>query len=125
MKVQTRELIGSALDWAVAKTLGYEPYVRYGYVLVQASKKKLFGLIPKDPVRVRFSTDWAQGGPVIETFKLGVFIGADGQWVGTTSSGDYLERRNGPTPLIAGMRCFVSTHYGYEVEVPDELVVSK
>ena len=29
--------------------------------------------------------------------------------------------RNGPTPLIAAMRCYVISKLGEEVEVPDEL----
>ena len=29
---------------------------------------------------------------------------------------------NGPTPLIATMRCFVNKHLGDEVDIPEELL---
>lgn len=56
--VKTSELIGPALDWAVARCEGFidntsEPWER-GY----------------EPFA--FSTDWSQGGPIIEREEIGI-----------------------------------------------------
>ena len=46
-KIKTSELTGAALDWAVAKCEGV---------------KLKYGLTDDE----RYSTDWSQGGPIIE-----------------------------------------------------------
>jgi hypothetical protein len=104
MFIKTSELQGSALDWAVAKAIGeYKP------VAVPA-----------------YSTDWAQGGPIIEREKVCV------AWLSKQDLGmepehycvahiDGIYTRYGPTPLIAAMRCYVASKLGDEVDVPDEL----
>jgi hypothetical protein len=64
------------------------------------------------------STQWADGGQIIERERIEfdffddtqMFHAYDGVYVGV-----------GPTHLIAAMRCLVSSQYGEEVEVPDEL----
>ena len=80
---------------------------------------------------VAYSTDWAQGGPLIEgMFAQGLRLHTnefmprkDGPLLivaslsGDVHAGFYF----GPTPLIAAMRCFVASNLGDEVEVPDEL----
>jgi hypothetical protein len=83
-----------------------------------------------------YSTDWAQGGPIIEREKIGVwwathYVDEDGveygnHWyaeVGCTdenADSRYCGVADGPTPLIAAMRCYVASKLGDEVEVPDE-----
>jgi hypothetical protein len=72
------------------------------------------------------STDWAQGGPIIErehistTFQ-GIIYG-EHWWA---SLGDPTDEETmgytGPTPLIAAMRCYVASKLGETVEVPEEL----
>lgn len=70
MKVKTSELIGAALDWAVAIAQGYEPdrlqdgQVRRGndYCLVGPDTDHLCRYSP--------STKWAQGGPLVEQFYI-------------------------------------------------------
>lgn len=47
--------------------------------------------------------------------------------ISVNDNGNYWRANNsfvayGPTARIAVMRCFVATHLGSEVEVPDELV---
>ena len=91
------ELTGTALDWAVSKCEG----------LVWA----LHGHIP-------FSTDWSQGGPIIEREELsGLKCYGTNEW--ECHNGDIF--CEGPTPLVAAMRCFVASRLGNEVEIPDEL----
>ena len=107
MKIKTSELKDLALDWAVlvAKGLSW----------------KLHGHIP-------FSTDWAQGGPIIEgeQITIGYYAkGRGGLGVCATRAKVFDNMgwclMYGDTPLIAAMRCFVASKLGDEVDVPDEL----
>lgn len=104
MKIKTSELTEAALDLVVAKCAG---------LLDQ------WGVCA--PAGFRPSTDWAQGGPIIER-ELDMLVKQDsGQWLVSVSNPKvawYL----GPTPLIAAMRCYVASKLGEEVEVPEELV---
>ncbi len=111
MKIKTSELIGAALDWAVAKCEGY-----------QSAIEKHEYLVTDFP----YSTDWAQGGPIGEREKIWVkypynevgeieaFHVRSG-WPSSFSA-------SGPTELVAKMRCYVASKLGDEIDVPDELV---
>lgn len=100
MKVKTENLSGAALDWAVGKCeVGKEAIVEID-----------------DPHF--YSTDWAQGGPIIEREQITLWINV-GEWVASAG----FKHFRGPTPLIAAMRCYVDGKLGDfadEVEVPDE-----
>lgn len=112
MKVKTSELTGAALDWAVAKC-------EYPDALDQDIEVWIQPLPCDDPEDFKFqpSTDWAQGGPIIERERIR--LDPRGVWVaGHDSSNDEYP---GDTPLIAAMRCFVASKLGDEVDVPDEL----
>jgi len=98
--MKTSELIGSALDYAVAQCAGIET-TNYSGALV----------IRTDGDWWQPSTDWEQGGPIIEREKITIewtgedwmaYIWHDHEWFG-------------PTPLIAAMRCFVASKLGDEV----------
>ena len=106
MKVKTSELQGAALDWAVAKCEGMVPNTPF----IASNKEYTF----------KPSTDWAQGGPIIERCCINVYYDGGGYWCATTDSGD--PPKFGPTPLIAAMRCYVASKLGDEVDVPDELM---
>lgn len=106
--MKTNELTGAALDWAVMQCRG----------LVWA----LHGRVP-------FSTDWAQGGPIIEReqIQLRLHVEVEGYWsanifvtneqtIGTTVF------EEGPTPLIAAMRCYVASVLGDEVNIPPDII---
>jgi len=98
VKIKTSELTGPALDWAVAKCVG----------------------LPGDGHGDKFSpsTDWSQGGPIIEQERIAVQFGP--LWTAVHSK--RLGRFNyGPTPLIAAMRCLVASRLGDKVDVPEEL----
>lgn len=108
-KVKIAELTGAALDWLVAKCEGVclAPHVWH--------------LLPS------YSTDWAQGGPIIERERIDlqakINAGSDyNEWLATIGIGAKQRRRYGPTPLIAAMRCFVASKLGDEVEIPAELL---
>lgn len=106
--MKTSELKDLALDWAVSAAKGLS--------------WKLHGHIP-------FSTDWAQGGPIIERERI------EWQWLpATDKQHQYGARKpslgglnrtfcmDGPTVLIAAMRCYVASKLGDEIDVPDELL---
>lgn len=109
--MKTSELTGAALDWAVAKcegTLGH---------YVQPNEKR--GTTKWEVVAStrRYSTDWAQGGPIIEREGLTLTHQAD-RWAAQTDADLFAY---GPTPLIAAMRCYVASKLGDDVDVPQEL----
>lgn len=97
--MKTSELSDAALDWAVMQCRG----------LVWA----LHGRVP-------FSTDWAQGGPIIEREYIQLTI--DLGWIATRKEGPAVSEEHGPTPLIAAMRCYVASVLGDEVEIPATLL---
>ena len=125
MKVKTSELTGAALDWAVAKCEGIELESGYGVQETSGYYNRLLvdGRMSKgQSMLVRYipSTDWAQGGPIIEREAIETAIYSD-QWQATMhlDNGSIYER--GPTPLIAAMRCYVASKLGDEVDIPEEL----
>jgi len=115
MKIKTSELIGPALDWAVAESEGnvrlqYDS--REGLII-----SNILGWIPYRP-----SVAWVQGGPIIEREEIAVWPDQDtGNWFASANEGRGVDF-SGPTPLIAAMRCYVASRLGDEVEVPEELL---
>ncbi len=70
----------------------------------------------------RYSTDWAQGGPIIERERISVRC-----WENTPTVHAYVPQSGadwteGPTPLIAAMRCYVISKLGKTAEVLEELL---
>ena len=111
MKIKTADLVGPALNWAVAKVKGLNPNSDPKSGFAEANG---FGCAIK-----HYSTDWAQGGPVIEREGITLRCGLHG-WDAELEEFDAIS--HGPTPLIAASRCFVASRLGDEVDVPDELV---
>ena len=102
--MKTSELTGAALDWAVAKC-EYFP-VRNGF----------------DDNCPEYSTDWAQGGPIIEREGINVWVFDDVTWKAENSFVGVDCVYEGPTPLIAAMRCYVASKLGDEIDIPKELI---
>lgn len=113
--MKTSELTGAALDWAVAKCEGITEDIQHWCLYDDYMTS-----IGTD-IRFSPSTNWAQGGPIIEREEISlrdpcsVNMGDDWEAV----CGGY--HRNGPTPLIAAMRCYVASKLGDEVEIPEGL----
>lgn len=101
--MKTSELTGAALDWAVA--------------MAENWAGADFEVKP-------YSTDWAQGGPIMEREGIGATVVSSGsddeKWLGANFKGTFVEY--GPTCLVACMRTYVASKLGDEVEVPDELI---
>jgi hypothetical protein len=102
MKIKTNELIGAALDWAVAIC---EHNVGWG---------------PEGEDRDYYSTDWAQGGPIIECEKVAIDWSEDNDWCASCEANP-TRIFSATTPLIAAMRCYVASKLGDEIDVPEEL----
>lgn len=158
--MKTSELIGPALDWAVAKCEGFKecmvfgrgsvkdsgfavPNTHGGYkpVLLKCVHDKWYKRCDgypwgRDQVIWQPSTDWSQGGPIIEREEITIAPWyCDGKFSHWEANGHDLEydevgeyfhgsdyAQTGPTPLIAAMRCYVASKLGDEVELPPELL---
>jgi hypothetical protein len=117
--MNTKELEGRALDYAVARCEGV-PLENPDYVWAIGK------------FNCQYSTDWAQGGPIIGREEI-LFVDT----VKTDSRGKgfvaYVMRPRaynpymhiqqfamwGETHLIAAMRCYVASKLGDEVEIPE------
>ena len=103
MKVS--ELSGFALDWAVA-------LCEVGPIDIKDIDDPHF-----------YSTDWAEGGPIIEREGINLDnYGKNPRWSAWTPAPDRESgeaQAYGPTPLIAAMRCYVASKLGEEITVPE------
>ena len=132
-KVAAGALTDAALDWAVAKCEGIldpvhgEPQPRVVFYSDQWNRYMRLNPPPQVYYSDRYepSTDWAQGGPIIERERLCLDTDSTGVWLAWTKQNYKDEPRHmvsGPTPLIAAMRCYVASKLGETVEAPEELV---
>ena len=120
MKVKTSELQGAALDWAVAHCLGHTVAENYGsYIRIHLTDPKQAGYT----LAFCPSTDWAQGGPIIERECIAISCLHITGYTPNTWTARRPQRcsEDGPTPLIAAMRAYVASKLGDEVELPEEL----
>jgi hypothetical protein len=121
--MKTNELTGAALDWAVAKCEGIinGDVLDVGFILEG-------GYSP--------STNWAQGGPIIDREDIAMSSTPDGLWAAYASKGtrlvqhggqavevfNWTYKQQGYSPLIAAMRCYVASKLGDDVDIPKELL---
>jgi len=120
--MKTAELTGAALDWAVAKSMGGHIGVDNGNVCFDTKDGDGFNVFSP-------STNWSQGGLIIERESIGFTQGnevcddwvASYSWVKPRMDMDDSVEGIGPTPLIAAMRCYVASKLGDEIEIPEEL----
>ena len=125
MKIKTQDLTGVALDWAVAKCEGVAVVIsgagRYQKICyVPKGKRSYYHYTP--------STNWKQGGPIIEEKEIGTRRNAPcsrgREWEATpsiTAKGAGGRWGYGPTPLLAAMRCYCCSELGDVIDIPDEL----
>ena len=132
--MKTSELTGAALDWAVAKC---EPDDTVRTYFDEDTGEKLCH-DDWDIPEFSPSTDWLQGGAIIEResiFVLREQSGFKGRrlWAATSGASKAIGLNDdsvklyrdafyfGPAPLIAAMRCYVASKLGDEVELPKEI----
>ncbi len=165
ISVKTSELIGPALDWALAKCEGWNPGVltiqeqaeqheqvtrpmysdtEWTKHLREWDKHVLPTLNPelvnvqanefkdRNPIMINgrgypfaFSTDWSQGGPIIERERLLVRPQPGNGWESWKHGADDPCFSTGQATLIAAMRCYVASKLGDTVDIPKELYVNK
>ena len=114
------ELSGALLDYWVARAQGWKKWDAYPDCWLTGDEKC--------PSFQHFhpSTDWAQGGPIIERecIHLEKFPGGDEypEWLAFGQpdgwgepAQDSPQRQDGPTALIAAMRAYVASRLGEEV----------
>ena len=121
MKIKTSELEGEPLNYAV----GVIEYGANKVFINPTIKRKGIWVIPqKNGAKTHFhpSKSWAQGGRLIERKWIHLHCVNDSLWEATCPAVGEVAMRNGPTPLVAAMRAYVTTRLGEEVDVPDELL---
>ena len=122
MKIKTQNLTGEALDWAVQKIL----FARQDYTKPWILERHAAG----DPCGSA-STDWAQGGPIIERegIETAPRYADDGKTITGWTAMMFNDARNprplivqhGDSLLVAAMRCVRLAYLGEEVELPEGL----
>ena len=143
MKVKTSELSGKALNYAVACAEGMDfpserlfPYPdERAWMLHSDGTIRNAVEVPSNAMSRHYdytfwapSTDWAQGGPIIERERIGVchYNEEDGwevpNWAAWRTDIDDRQQIMGESALIAAMRCYVRIKLGDEVDVPEELL---
>jgi hypothetical protein len=80
MPMKTSELTGAALDWAVAKCEDLEHYFEDGLVCLKGQPFDTHWLYWTP------STDWAQGGPIIERESILIYHEQSGKDCGRNFS---------------------------------------
>ena len=109
--MKTSELNEAALDWAVAQCEGL-----IGGDSLDIGFIKEGGYTP--------STNWAQGGAIIERERISVALERGEPWAAWSKAAfrdDAEAFGYGITPLVAAMRCYVASKLGDDVAVPEEL----
>ena len=129
MKIKTQDLTGAALDWAVAISKGIpaeELHIqKWGarlppsiYRRYRDADGNLDASYTSGP-DLLFSRKWEAGGPIIEREGISIYRMTSDWSAAYNPSG---AAQDGPTPLIAAMRCYVASKLGDEIDVPRELV---
>ena len=114
--MKTSQLQDVALDWAVARCEELEVYFENGLVCLVGQPFDTYWRYWNP------SADWAQGGTIIQREMAKIERFGDALWeatIFTRTAQDFVQ--DGPTPLIAAMRCYVASKLGDEVDVPEEL----
>lgn len=130
MKAKTNTLTGIPLNYIVAVCEKVSSFlIEEGYCqggkLVQSGKYDW----PNDCyIELNYSTDWAQGGPILSREHISRTIDHSGLWIAYWTDG-YTEGDEGKkwmqcdrSELVAGLRCYVASKLGEEVDVPEELM---
>ena len=142
-KIKTSELIDQALNWAVEKCNGkylvdFNIHFRAMCEHSGHSPARADQLLAQQPLKDKwcvivgrgfaqeipnYSTDWSQGGPIVEREGINLLKVGIKNWRATMDYGS----NESPVfhdvnPLIAAMRCLVASKLGNEVEIPEELL---
>jgi hypothetical protein len=112
--MKTAEAKDAALDLLVAKCENVEP---------DENNRPIWFGDGDERVEYTPSTDWAQGGPIIEREGITVSVGSPVtglEWMACDRGSTHIQ--HGPTYLIAAMRCYVASKLGDNIDIPEELL---
>lgn len=124
MKISISTANDTVIDYLVAKCENLQPLENYSFdegckVLPHPYYAGYdFGFYP--------STDWEQGGPIIsrEIMERGLLLSSRlGKCEAVYPNGPSWNTCYGSTPLVAAMRCYITSKLGAEVDVPDEFAL--
>ena len=113
--MRVEDLEGAELDLWVVRALGLDG-------MVSAKDHAIYLADDPDGLWYQYSpsTDWSQGGPLIEKetieLKPGNAAPYCSVWWARHPSNGWKILESGPTPLIAAMRALVASVYGDEVQ---------
>ena len=110
MTMKTSELTGAALDWAVSKA--DNPPGQEGGMDWWERDSEGYLFDPLNECRYSPSTNWAQGGPIINRERIELKPTYAG-WTGFLGNKFF---GNGTTPLEAAMRCYVASKLAMKSE---------
>jgi hypothetical protein len=112
-EVKTVDLVGPALDWAIAQIEGVEVAIAAPQYLVGWRVARPYPHGKYSP-----STDWTMGGPLIAKYRISLIYAFEEYeaLIGMTDS------RSDAAPLVAASRCIVAHVLGDSVQVPAELL---
>lgn len=115
MLVKVNEAPLKVLDWAVARAEGFDAQLREKKRIALIDKNKNTLLREYSP-----TTDWSYGGPILAREKIALMY-HDDDTVSAIVFRKQTQSSQGPTALIAAMRCYVISKMGEEIEVPDHI----
>lgn len=132
--LNTQDLTGAALDWAVATAEGrddvriaeWSAYLGGGHYIVL---DKRWNVHTPGSDQYMPSKRWNDAGPIIDRERIALEPGGDGwqalfkEFFSTDLRLRLCRAMNGPTPLIAAMRAYVAAKLGATVEIPEELAL--
>lgn len=122
IEVKTADLVGHALDWAVAQAEGLEVFLvgpQYNVPWRVFWKKR--GQALEWDVLYNPHEDWLLGGKLIEKYRVGFGLYSD-YFFAVTGLNDLPGDADGSTHLVAACRAIVAAKLGDTVQVPKELM---
>ena len=138
IEVKVSELIGPALDWAVANAIGADIEIKANYVEINHLVDRPDGSRSRVWEPFKPSTNWSQGGPLIHKYEIiffrtqylkgrgrGKFLSATigfAQTVSKENAKQWADIGSGFPHLIAACRAIVEAKLGDTVQVPADLV---
>lgn len=133
LKVNTSELSGAALDWAIAvqegRTVVLDPMAfktgsqsgHWVWEEKEENKKNIYQIIGLD---YSPSSNWEQAGTLMERHNVypSCYHGCDKNNPNKYQAGEDVSWCRGDTPLVAVMRSLVRAKVGDEIYIPEGLV---
>lgn len=138
VKVKTAGLSGVQLDYAVAVALGVKDSIKLRPFTNCPAYPQKYVWLDKGSSCFSPSSNWMACGPLIEQFKLSLYLhseyeingegvydvyeaGCSADWFVDASTPDQVST----DPKVAICRAVVASKLGDEVDIPDELMESK